>query len=310
MVRLSPRVARVRAPNPSPMTLDGTNSYLIDGGDGFIAAIDPGPAIDSHLDALVEAATELGGTIQAIFVTHGHPDHFPGAAPLAARTDAPIYAHVNARFAHTYDLLGEADVPIGAAMLRTFDAPGHTFDHLVYVLVDEHALFTGDVIIGSGTVVIAPPGGAMRPYQQTLERLRAAYGDARAIYGGHGDAIDDPRAKIDAYIAHRAGREREIIALLGAGPQTIPALVETIYAQVGDHLWPAAARQVMAYLDALESEGRVRATQLPRSATPRERAILEPDLATLATPDEVPLLRAELGLGSTPAPVTDYRLIG
>lgn len=290
------------------MTLDGTNSYLIDCGNGFVAVIDPGPAIDSHVDALIAASSQLGGSIQAIFVTHGHPDHFPAATPLAARTGAPIYAHANARFAHTHDLLGERAVRLGDVRLQTFDAPGHTFDHLVYVLVEEQALFTGDVIIGAGTVVIAPPGGAMRPYQRTLERLRDQHGGARTIYGGHGEAIADPRAKIDEYIAHRARRERELLAVLATGPATIPYLVGTIYAEIGDHLWPAAARQMLAYLEALTSEGRVRAVPLERAATTRERAILEPDLARLASADEIPLLRAELGFGNTPSPVIEYEL--
>ena len=310
MVRLSPRVARVRAPNPSPMTLDGTNSYLIDSGGGTIVAIDPGPVTDSHIEALVAGAAELGGTIAAIFITHGHPDHYPGAAPLAARTGATVYAHSNAAFAHAHDLQGERDVPIGETVLRTFEAPGHTFDHLIYVLPDEGALFTGDVIIGSGTVVIAPPHGAMRPYQQTLLRLLATYGDARVIYGGHGDPIYDPRAKIEEYIEHRAKREREILAVLAAGPATIPTMVATIYSAVGDHLWPAAARQIMAYLEALESEGRVQGIALTRDPEPRERAILEPNLATLADPGDIPLLRAELGLSETPATVLEYTLIG
>ena len=291
------------------MTLDGTNAYLIDGGGGAIVAIDPGPAIDSHIDALIGGATELGGTIAAIFITHGHPDHYPGAAPLAARTGAPVYAHANASFPHTHDLLGDRDIPIGGTTLRTFEAPGHTFDHLIYVLPDEGALFTGDVIIGSGTVVIAPPHGAMRPYQQTLQRLRTQYGDARVIYGGHGEQMDDPRAKIDAYIEHRAKREREILAMLAEGPATIPALVATIYANVAEHLWPAAARQVMAYLEALEGEGRVGGVVLARSPKPRERAILEPNLATLAAPAEIPLLRAELGLSDTPTPIVEYTLL-
>jgi glyoxylase-like metal-dependent hydrolase (beta-lactamase superfamily II) len=179
----------------------------------------------------------------------------------------------------------------------------------VFVLEPERALFTGDVIIGRGTVVVAPPGGDMRAYQRTLHRLRDDYGDASIIYGGHGPDVPGARAKIEEYIAHREVREREILAALAAGPATIPALVATIYRDVDRRLWPAAARQVLAYLIALEREGRVRATPRDGEPSPEERALLAPDLRAIADPQAAALMRAELGYGAARAQLVDYALI-
>jgi glyoxylase-like metal-dependent hydrolase (beta-lactamase superfamily II) len=306
MVRLSPRVARVRAPNPSPMTLDGTNAYLVDTG-GSLVVIDPGPAESAHLDAIVAAAAELGGDVAAIAVTHGHPDHAPGAAPLAARLHVPVYAHVQAAFPHDVGATEGAAIGTGADALRVIDAPGHARDHLVFYLAAERALFTGDVVVGSGTVVVAPPGGDMRAYQATLARLRREFADARAIYGGHGEPVADPAAKLDAYIAHRVERERALVALLDReSPQTIPQLVRVIYADTSPTLWPAAARQVLAYLEALEREGRVRSHELHREPTPEEAVLLYPDLSRLGDPETARVAVSELGLRATVEPLRAY----
>jgi glyoxylase-like metal-dependent hydrolase (beta-lactamase superfamily II) len=258
MVRLSERVVRVRAPNPSPMTLDGTNSYLVVVAPGQSVAIDPGPAIDEHVRELRRAANDLGTRIVAILVTHGHPDHAPAAAPLAELVAAPILAHPKAQFPHDRELTGATRLAYPGATFEVIEAPGHSYDHLVFYLREEKALFTGDVVLGVGTVVIAPPGGSMRLYQRTLERLLADFSDARRIYGGHGPEVDDPRAKLIEYIEHRKERERQLIALLQRGPATIPQMVRRIYTDVDPRLWRAAARQMMAYLEALEQEGRVR----------------------------------------------------
>jgi glyoxylase-like metal-dependent hydrolase (beta-lactamase superfamily II) len=289
------------------MTLDGTNGYVVDGGNGAWIAIDPGPDDPAHVAAFVAAARDAGAHYEAILVTHGHPDHYPGAAPLARATGAPVHAHPRATFPHDRTLAEGERVRAGAATLLALDAPGHARDHLVFVLEPEGALFTGDVIIGTGTVVVAPPGGDMRAYQRTLHRLLDERGDAPAIYGGHGPAIADPRAKIREYIAHRERREAEIVAALADGPHTIPALVATIYRDVDRRLWPAAARQVLAYLIALEREERVSAT--PRAAPPtdEERALLDPDLRALANRDAA-LARAELGYDGPPAQVLEYVL--
>ncbi|HEY0613818.1 MAG TPA: MBL fold metallo-hydrolase [Candidatus Elarobacter sp.] len=297
-VALSPRVTRLRAPNPSPMTLDGTNGYVVRTGPRSLVAIDPGPLDDRQRDAFLAAARDAGASYEAILVTHGHPDHAPGAAPLAAATGAPVLAHPEARFAHDRTLGDLERLTFGDAEITALHAPGHARDHLVFVLEDERALFAGDVVLGTGTVVVAPPGGEMRTYQRTLHRLRDGYGDARAIYGGHGPEVRDVRAKLDEYIAHREARERQVVEALHDGAETVPALVERIYADTDPRLWPAAARQVLAYLNALEAEGRVRSERIERAPTQREAALLDPDLSKLGEGASAEVIRAELGYGT------------
>jgi glyoxylase-like metal-dependent hydrolase (beta-lactamase superfamily II) len=309
VVALAERVSRLRAPNPSLMTHDGTNGYIVDGGHGAWIAIDPGPDIPEHVASFVEAARERDAHFEAILVTHGHPDHYPAAAPLARATGAPVYAHATARFPHDRTLADGERVSAGDATITALFAPGHAPDHLVFVLEGERALFTGDVILGTGTVAVAPPSGDMRAYQRTLHRLHDDYGDASVIYGGHGPEVLEARAKIEEYIAHRELRELQILAALAGGPTTIPDMVERIYSNVDQRLWPAAARQILAYLVALEREGRVRATPLDVPLTPEQHRLLDPDLRRIVHERDLAVVRAELGYGTEPARLVEYALI-
>ncbi|MFN2528112.1 MAG: MBL fold metallo-hydrolase [Candidatus Baltobacteraceae bacterium] len=289
------RIALLRAPNPSAMTLTGTNSYLIDCGGGRAICIDPGPPHLGHVERLVAYAAERKARIEFILITHGHPDHAPAAGLLRERTGATIAAHVRSEIPHQRSLRDKEVLRVGNVSLAIVDAPGHTFDHLVFYEKQERALFTGDVVLGEGTVVIAPPGGAMRPYQATLQRLASEFPDARRIYGGHGEPVDDPAAKLAEYIAHRRFRENELLVALDKRPQSIPELVMSIYAQTKPILWPAAARQILAYVLALEQEGRVRSTALDRPLSAQERAILNPDWETIVGAQDARIIEAELG---------------
>ncbi|MDQ6825889.1 MAG: MBL fold metallo-hydrolase [Candidatus Eremiobacteraeota bacterium] len=295
MVRLSRGIYRLRAPNPSAMTLSGTNTYIVASGDGKAVCIDPGPAMQHHIDAVLVAMRELELTLESIAVTHGHPDHAPGAEMLARITNTPVYAHPNAQFPHSDTLTDNDILRFGQASLRAVDTPGHTFDHLSFYLEDEQALFTGDVVLGEGTVVVAPPGGAMRPYQATLERLAKQFVQARHLYGGHGPAVDDPASKLQEYIDHRRLREKEIVLALSEKSRTIPELVRQIYANVDAILWPAAARQVLAYLIALKDEGRVRSISTGQLPTADESVILEPAWDSNVDAESAAVAQAELG---------------
>ena len=290
------------------MTLSGTNSYLVER-DGDAIAIDPGPNIPRHVEAIRETARVRGLTIRAIALTHGHPDHAPAAAPLAAATGAPVYAHPASQAPHDRTLALEGELRAGAVALHVMDAPGHTFDHVVFYEPGERALFTGDVILGEGTVVIAPPGGAMRPYQHTLRRLADEFGAARVIYGGHGERVDDAQAKIAEYIAHRQMREGELLEALSGGPQTIPDLVIRIYGPERSVLWPAMARQMLAYLEALEAEGRVSAEPAGNGLSARDEAIMNPPWDTIVGSDQADVIREELGASLHVGALSRYRLI-
>lgn len=259
-VTLSPLVTRVLAPNPGFMTGPGTNSYLI--GRQEIAVLDPGPAISTHVDALLEAALAIGGRIRWIVLTHTHQDHAPAAVELQRRTGASILGQpplpgdpaqatipVDAVLAHG-DRLTNAEFS-----LRALHTPGHVGNHLCYLLEEERLLFSGDHLINGSTVVIIPPSGNMADYLRSLELLAGE--DIAAIAPGHGDLIANAQALVQYTIHHRLAREAKVLGKLQPAAQTLAQLTPLVYDDVTPALHAVAQFSLHAHLIKLLAEGRV-----------------------------------------------------
>jgi glyoxylase-like metal-dependent hydrolase (beta-lactamase superfamily II) len=244
------RIVRVRAPNPGPFTLEGTNTWIV-GRDPAIV-IDPGPEDEGHLQAV---ASEAGG-VGVILVTHGHPDHAPGAPRLSEITGAGVRAF------HSEDgverLRDMQMIALGEANLRVLFTPGHTADHVTFLAEGTGAMFTGDAVLGRGTAIIDPAEGDLAQYLQSLRRMREAR--PRVIYPGHGPTVFDAVGKIREYEEHRAMRERQALDALATGPRTIGELVAEIYADTPAELHSAASLQLEALMTKLEREERVTRT--------------------------------------------------
>ena len=251
----APRIVRVLAPNPGPMTLEGTNTWIV-GAAGAIV-IDPGPDDEGHLQSVAREA----GSVAAILLTHHHPDHAPGAVWLARATGAPVYGHRAQP--------GESPLPDGAefragdgVLVRAVHTPGHTPDHVAFFAPAVAALFTGDAVLGRGTSVIDPPEGDLAAYLRSLETMLAL--EPRTIYPGHGPAVWSAVAKLGEYRSHREERERQVVEGLSEGPRTPEELVPDIYGAYPEELRPLAARSVLAHLLKLEREGRAARVGPPR----------------------------------------------
>lgn len=267
VMRLSPLVARILAPNPSPFTYTGTQSYVV--GRTDVAVIDPGPNEPEHLDALVAAIA--GRPVRAILCTHTHRDHSPAAAPLAALTGAPIIGcapltladdgpRADAAFDPDYAperVLADGEQLAGEGWTITAVAtPGHTSNHLCYALEEEGALFSGDHIMGWSTTVVSPPDGDMTAYLASLEKLIAR--DDLIYYPAHGEPISEPRRLVRGTLGHRRMREGQILRHLErTGPATIPAMVASMYAGIDPRLHGAAGRSVLAHLLDMQKRGLV-----------------------------------------------------
>jgi glyoxylase-like metal-dependent hydrolase (beta-lactamase superfamily II) len=255
---LAPGVRRLVAPNAGMMTGPGTNTYLL--GVHDVAVIDPGPAMDSHVDAIVDA---VGLALRWVLVTHTHSDHSPAATLLARRTGAallgstaPAGRHQDATF-HPDRVLADGDIlPAGEFDLDVIHTPGHASNHLCFLHSQLKWLFTGDHIINGSTVVIDPPDGNMTDYLQSLEKLKDF--EIEAIAPGHGDIIKAPYAAIDWIIEHRLEREGKVAAAVAANADlTIHELVARVYRDVDASLHDVAERSLLAHLEKLEQDGRV-----------------------------------------------------
>lgn len=253
--RLSPLVRRLTQNNPGPMTGPGTNTYLI--GRGQLFVLDPGEEREDHLRALLD--TIGSARVVGIAPTHAHPDHWPLAPKLAREVGAPTYGW-KAQAGYRPDrLVADGETIRGSGWtLGALHTPGHTGDHVAYLLAEERALFTGDHVMKWSTSVIARPDGSLASYLASLERVRAL--DAAVLYPAHGEPIADARARIDELIEHRRMREAQILAALSEGASTLPEIVACIYVDADPRLHGAAAQSVHAHLEALLAAGRVAAT--------------------------------------------------
>jgi glyoxylase-like metal-dependent hydrolase (beta-lactamase superfamily II) len=267
--QLSPLVARVLAPNPSPYTYTGTQTYVVGASDADdCAVIDPGPDRPSHIDAIVASVGRR--TITAIMCTHTHRDHSPAAAPLAMRCHAPIigcaplvlesdHPRADEAFDTTYaptKILGDGDRVSGDGWTLTAVAtPGHTSNHLCFALEEEGALFTGDHVMGWSTSVVIPPDGDMGDYMASLEKLLAR--EDRVFHSAHGPAIEKPRQLVRGMIGHRRQRENQILRLLGEAPRAAGGFIAEMYKGLDPRLTGAAEMSVTAHLIDLEKRGLV-----------------------------------------------------
>jgi len=283
---LSPLIRRVVARNASPFTFKGTGTYIV--GRGRVAIVDPGPAMDDHVAALLAAVAHE--TVTHIVVTHTHLDHSPAAATVKQATGARSFGfgpHGSGRAEDRAGIelgvveeggdhdfrpdvtLRDGDTLDGPSWsLTAVETPGHTSNHLCFALPEEKVLFTGDHVMGWSTSVIAPPDGDMGAYLRSLDKLLAR-ADAR-YWPTHGPSIDDPKPYVRAFIAHRRERSDAILARLRAGDRNIPEIVRNVYTGLDPRLVAAAGRSVLAHLIEMIERG-VAASDGPPSPTARFR---------------------------------------
>ncbi|MEV0228530.1 MBL fold metallo-hydrolase [Nonomuraea sp. NPDC050786] len=237
------------APNPSAMTLDGTNTWVI--GEHEVVVVDPGPEDESHLRRVRDHLGER--RVTEILLTHGHFDHSGGARRFAEMVGAPVRA-LDPRHRLGDEGLADGDViTVDGLEIHVYGTPGHSFDSLCFWLPQDRAMLTGDTVLGRGTTIIARDGG-LADYLRSLDRLRAAAEslEARALLPGHGPVLPDPIGALDGYIAHRRERLDQIRAAREQGARTPREIVKVVYADVDRSLWAAAEMSVVAQLDYLD----------------------------------------------------------
>ena len=254
--RVTEYASLVRADNPGPMTLEGTNTWILRApGSERSVVVDPGPMLEEHLRAVLDAA----GAVSVVLLTHKHPDHSEGAAWFANQAGCGVRA-VDPAFRIPTDHahgLSEGDVVTADALrIEVLPTPGHTMDSVCFWLPQDGSLLTGDTVLGRGTSVVAHPDGALGPYLDSLDRLLAFANSAAGVdrlLPGHGPVIDDPAAVLTHYINHRHERLAQVRAALAAGHTTPQAVVQHVYADIDPTLHPAAERSVRAQLDYLNA---------------------------------------------------------
>ena len=240
--------------NPGPMTLDGTNTWvLLEPGGSQAVVVDPGEEDEPHLQAVLRQVASRGARVALTVLTHGHHDHAAGAARFAALTGAPTRA-----VGRGADDLGDGDVlTVGGLELRVVATPGHTADSISFVLAADRALLTGDTVLGRGTTVVAHPDGELDAYLSSLERIAALTGSGTAatILPGHGPVVPDAAAMVEFYRVHRRERLEQVRQALtdGAAAEDDPVegVLQRVYAQVSPEVWPAARMSIRAQLDHL-----------------------------------------------------------
>ena len=255
--RLNPRVRRIVAPNPGVMTGPGTNTYLL--GDEHVAVLDPGPAIPSHVDAILAAA---GGNIRWIVCTHTHPDHSPAWQALAEASGAQVLGGTvpqdgfqDDSFVPHRELVHDDVVACDEFTLRAVHTPGHVGNHFCFFLEEEGMMFAGDHIMNGSTVVIIPPSGDMKAYIESLQLLMKY--PLQSIAPGHGDVMEDSAAVVEWLINHRLGREKKVIdGLHQLRRASIDDLVTVVYDDVDTSLHKMARLSLSAHLIKLQQENR------------------------------------------------------
>ena len=256
-VDLEPQVTRVLAPNPGPMSLDGTNTYIVgEPGSGRAVVVDPGPDDASHLAAVEAVLAARGAECVAVLVTHHHIDHAEAALPWGSHFGAQVAAGSAAVAGPRGRVLEPGErLSLAGTTIGVVPTPGHTGDHLAFRL-ESGAVLVGDHVLGRGTSVVTHPEGDVLAYLESLRRVHDL--GPSALYCGHGPELtEDPGAVLDFYLAHRAYREHQLLELLARGSATVDELVADIYADVPRQVWPAAAQSTRATLAKLHAEGRV-----------------------------------------------------
>ncbi|MFD1663251.1 MBL fold metallo-hydrolase [Streptomyces caeni] len=252
------RAVNVLAPNPSAMTLDGTNTWILaEPGSELAVVVDPGPLDEGHLRNVIDTAERSGRRIALTLLTHGHPDHAEGAARFAELTGTKVRA-LDPALRLGDEGLGHGDVVrVGGLELRVVPTPGHTSDSLCFHLPAEGAVLTGDTVLGRGTTVVAHPDGRLGDYLDSLRRLRSLTVDdgVHTVLPGHGPVLEDAQGAVEYYLAHRAHRLAQVETAVENGHRAPSEVVAHVYADVDRSLWPAAELSVRAQLDYLREHG-------------------------------------------------------